>query len=78
VELDPVVHHRVADEVETAVGQMEQDRVADDEALVVHGDVLLGLAGGEVGEAVHGQSLEQRERVRAAEEQVGHVMGLIE
>ncbi len=66
------------DEVEASVGEVEQDRVADDEAVGVHSDVLLGLPRREVREAVDGQPLEQRQRVGSVQEEIGHVVRLIE
>jgi hypothetical protein len=78
VELHPVDHHRVPDQVVEVILQVEQDRVADQVAVRVDGDELLGPVHPEVREGVHAQVAEQAQRVRSLDEQVRHVVGLVE
>jgi len=57
---------------------VEEDRIADEVALVVHRDELLGPVDSEVLEAVHACVAQEAERVGSGDEQVGHVVRLIE
>jgi hypothetical protein len=57
---------------------VEQDGVADEVALVVDRDELLGPVDGEVLEAVHAGVAQELQRIGAGDEQVGHVVGLVE
>ena len=72
------MHHVPADEIEATLVEVEQDRVADDEALVVHGDELLGMTRGKAREVVDPDVGEQSQRIRTGNEQVGHVVRLVE
>jgi hypothetical protein len=78
VEGDPVDDHRVPDEIEQLLLEVEEDGVADQVAVGVHRDELLRLADAEVRERVHGQVAEQPECVGPREEEVGHVVRLVE
>ena len=78
MKLHPVDDHRVADQVEPLLLQMEEDGVADQVPARVDGDELLGPVHPEVRERVHAQVAEQSQRVGALDEQVGHVVGLVE
>ena len=78
MELDPVDHHLVPDEVELFFGQVEEDRVADEVALVAYGNELLRIVDLEAGEAVDAEVAQQTQGVATADEQVGHVVGLVE
>ena len=66
------------DQVEQLLLEVEEDGVPDQVAVGVHGDELLGLAHGEVGEGVDAGVAEQPQRVRALDEEVGHVVRLVE
>ncbi len=76
--LHPVEHHEPADKVERVLAEMEQDGIADEIALVVDGDELLRPVDLEVREAVHAGVAQQLQRVGARDEQVGHVVRLVE
>ena len=78
VVLQPVGDRRVTHHVEQVLLQVEEDRVADEVAVGVDRDVLLGLARAEVRERVDAEAAQQPQRVGAAQEQVGHVMRLVE
>ena len=78
VVLHPVVHRRPADQVEPVLFEVEQDDVADDVAVVIAGDVLLGLVRAEILEGVHAEVLEDLRRVRSLHVHVGHVVRLVE
>jgi hypothetical protein len=73
-----VDHHRVPDEVEQFLLEVEEDGVADQVARRAHRDELLGLADAEVREAVDTDVAEQPQRVGALDEEVRHVVGLVE
>jgi hypothetical protein len=68
----------VADQVVELLVQVEEDGVADQVAVGVDGDVLLGPVDPEVREGVDAQVAEQAQCVRALDEQVRHVVGLVE
>ena len=74
VVLDPVGHVRSADDVHPKVVQPEQDGVADDVAVVIAGDKLLGLVAAESLVAVDREVGEQAHRVRSLNVQVGHMV----
>ncbi len=78
MELHPVVRRGPADQAHAVLFEMEEDPVADDVAVVVAHDELLGLVHREVLEAVDAEVGEQPDRVRALDLQVEHVMGLVE
>ncbi len=78
VELHPVVRGRATDEAHAVLVEEEEDRVADDVAVVVAGDELLGLADLEARERVDAEVGEQADDVRAFEVEVGHVVRLVE
>ncbi len=78
VELDPVDGRRAADEIELVLGEMEQDAVADDVAVIGARHELLGAVHREIGEAVDGQIVHELERVRPRDHHLGHVMRLVE
>jgi hypothetical protein len=66
------------DEVEELLFEVEQDGVTDQVAVGVHGHELLCLAHAEVGEGVDPDVAEQPECVRPLDEEVGHVVRLVE
>jgi hypothetical protein len=78
VVLHPVVHRRPADQVEAVLLEMEQYDVADDVAVVVAGDELLGLVRTEVLKAIDPETLEHLRRVRPLHVHIGHVVRLVE
>ena len=78
MELDPV-RRRVAADIDHAVfGEIEQDAVADDMTVVGDRRELLGLVDGEILERVGRQMRQQLDRVRTFDEQVHHVVRLVE
>ena len=78
VVLDPVVHRRASDQIESVLFEVKEDDVADHVAVVIAGDELLGLARSEILEAVHAEHGEHLERVRSLHVHVGHVVRLVE
>ena len=76
--LDPVDGERLADQIERVRLEMEQDVVADEQAVPVHGHEVLGLADRVVVDPVDPEVLEQPQRVRTGDEQVVHVVRLVE
>ena len=78
VELHPVARRRAADDDEAVFAEVEQDGVADDMAAVRAGHELLGLVRHEALHAVDSQIRDQLQRVRAFDEQIDHVVGLVE
>ena len=77
VELHPIDHHLVADEVELFVGEIEQDCIADQIPLVIDRDELLRVVNLESRKAVDAEIAQQVQGIAAADEQVGHVVGLV-
>ena len=79
VEAHPVDQEVVSDQHEplAAFGVVEQDAVADQVAVLVDRDQLLGDAGAERREGVRRDALEHRDEVCAAEEELRHVVGLV-
>ncbi|MEI9886115.1 MAG: hypothetical protein WDN08_06365 [Rhizomicrobium sp.] len=78
VELDPVRGRGAADEHQLVDIEMEQNAVADDEAVIAAGHELLGAVDRKVREAVDREIGEQLERVGAFDEEVDHVVRLVE
>ena len=78
VEVHPILQMHAADEFEPVLRQILQHRLADDRALVVAGYELFGTPGAEVGEAVDADVAEQLERVGPLQEQLWHVVRLVE
>ncbi len=78
VEFDPV-RRRIAADIDHAVfGEIEQDAVADDMAIGRDRRELLGLVDGEILERVGRQVRQQLDGVRSLDEQVDHVVRLVE
>ncbi len=78
VELHPVDRRGAAHDHEAVFAEVEQDGVADDMAAVRAGHELLGLVRHEALHRIDGETLDELQRVRAYDEQVHHVVGLIE
>jgi predicted N-formylglutamate amidohydrolase len=78
VELHPVDDHGMPHQVVVVVIEVGEDGVADEATAVVHGDELLRPVHGELGEGVHGEAAQQALRIGAAQEEVGHVVRLVE
>ena len=78
VVLDPVVCRRAPDETEQLVVEVEENGIADDMAVVVAGDELLGLVDGKIVKAVDGKVREQSERVGSLDVEIRHVVRLVE
>ncbi len=78
VVLHPVERRGPSDEAQLVGLEVEEDGVADDVAVVVAGDELLGLVHLERGETVDTEIRQHLERVRALDVEVRHVMRLIE
>ena len=78
VEHDPVGRRRAADEHVLVRREVEQDAVADDVAVVADRHELLGLLGREAFEAVDGEIGQELGGIRAFDEQVHHVVRLVE
>jgi hypothetical protein len=68
----------VTHEVEDAVVEVKEDRIADELAGGVHRHELLGLVDSEVGEGVDTEVAQQAQGIRPADEDVGHVVRLVE
>ncbi len=75
---DPVQRRGAANQVEAVFGEIEQDDIADHMAVVAARDELLGLVDREALEAVDAQVVEQLEGVGPFDQQVGHMIGLVE
>ena len=78
VVVQPVDRRRNADGLVFVLLEVEQDVVADDVAVVIDGDELLGHVDRELRDAVDGELADQLERVRPLDVQVGHVVRLVE
>ncbi len=78
VVLDPVDRWRAADQADLVLLQKEQDRVANDEAVLVAGNELFGLVDGEAPEAVDAEIGQQPDDIAAANVEIRHVVRLIE
>jgi len=76
--LQPVGRRTTADEHELVLGLAEQDPVADDMAVGSRRYILLGPVDREVRRAVDGRVGDQLQRVRALNEQIHHMVGLVE
>ena len=77
VELQPVRPGRPPDVDELVLGEVEQDPVADHSPVGCRRHELLGRVHGEVREAVDSRVRQQLQRVRAGDEEVHHVVGLV-
>ena len=75
---EPVGDRGTADVHELLVVEMEEDAVADHVAGRRRRHVLLGHVDREVRDAVDGRVGDQLEGIRALEEEVDHVVGLVE
>ena len=78
VEHDPVGRRSAADEHVLVRREVKQDAVADDVAVVADGHELFGLLGREAFKAVDGEVRQELGGVRAFNEQVHHVVRLVE
>ncbi len=78
VKLDPVGGRRATDENELVLVQVKQNPITDHVAIVVTRDELLGSVDRELRKAIDGKAGEQFERVRSLDEQIHHVVGLVE
>src|SRR4029077_1373722 len=78
VVLDPVVRGRAPYETEEIVVEVEENGIADDIAVVVAGDELLGLVDGKIVKAVDGKIRQQPERVGSLDVEIRHVVRLVE
>ena len=78
LEPHPVRRRRAADEHELILALAEDDHVADDVAGRRDGHEVLGAVQVEVREAVDADVLEERGRVRTFDDELVHVMGLVE
>ncbi len=78
VVLDPVVCRRAPDETEQIVVEVEENGIADDIAVVVAGDELLGLVDGKIVKAIDGKIRQQPERVGSLDVEIRHVVRLVE
>ena len=76
--VQPVDRRRNADGLVLVLFEVEENVVADDVAVVVDGDELLGHVDGEFRNAVDGELADQLQRIGALDVQVGHVMRLVE
>ncbi len=75
--LHPVVHGGAPDEIEQILVQVEQDHVADDEAVPAHRHELFGFVDFETLEAVDSQLLQEFAGIRPGNIHVRHVIGLL-
>ena len=78
VELNPVRRRRAPDEQQAVLGQVEQNAVADDVAVIRARNELLGAIDGEALEAVGRQIREQLQGIRALDVLLDHVVRLVE
>ena len=78
MKLDPVGSGRTPDEHVFALVQMEEDAVADHVTIITAGDKLLGLVVRKVLERIDGEVGKQFDAIRAFNENIHHVVGLVE
>src|SRR5207245_11122386 len=78
VELHPNGRGRSRDKIELVVVQMKENGIANDVAVVVAGNKLLGLIGLESLEAVYTQIRKQLECNRTLDVKISHMVRLIE
>ena len=77
VKFNPVAGGGPADNNGLVVFQAKQDRVANDIAIVIHGDELLCDFAAEILECIDAKVREQAARIRSFHIEIGHVIGLI-
>jgi hypothetical protein len=78
VELDPVARRGAADDHEAVFGQVEENRIADHMAAVGAAHELLRLVRHEALHAVDREIRDELQRIGAFNEEVDHVMRLVE
>ena len=78
LELDPVGRRRTANQHEFILALAENDHVADDMAGRCHRHEMLGAVQIEVGKTVDADVLEKSSRIRTFDDELVHVMGLVE
>ena len=76
--LHPIRGGRTADQIELVLVQIKEDGVADDVAIVIAGDKLLGLIDFEILEGIYAEIGEHLERIGTLHIQIRHVVGLVE
>ena len=78
VKVQPVDRRRNADGLVLVLLEVKENVVADDVAVVVDGDELLGHVDRKFRDTIDGKATDQLQRVGAFDVQVGHVMRLVE